>query len=49
MDTNGKHLQIKEVKIEVAQNVPNKNAKRKILDKKISVIVCTASAFVSKL
>ena len=53
MDTSGKHLQIKEVKIEAVPNVPSKNAKRKIPDGKLSFTVCTvfctASAVVSKL
>ena len=53
MVTNGKYLQIKEVKIEAVPNAQNKNAKRRILDKKISVpvrtVFCTALEDVSKL
>ena len=44
MDTNGKQKLVIEATGVAAPNVQNKDAKRKILDKKISVIVCTVFA-----
>ena len=49
--TSGKPLLIIEIMVAVAPNVPKQNAKRRTLDKRISVIVytafCTALMFVS--